>query len=88
MEEFADAWAAAWAEFGTDEAGRPTYARLLESARHDVIDLGSKERVLKNDWPLNAMFESLIFQMALGAPAPSASLRATRFGGYPQTALG
>jgi hypothetical protein len=82
MDQFVDAWAAAWAEFGSDDAGRPAYARLLESVRSDVISLGSKQATLQNEWPLNAMFESLIFQMALGAPAPSASLRGTRLGGY------
>jgi hypothetical protein len=72
MEQFVDAWAAAWAEYGTDQTGRPTYARLVEEVRRDVVSLGSKERTLNNDWPLNAMFESLIFQMAL-APPPQPS---------------
>jgi hypothetical protein len=87
MDEFVDAWAAAWAEFGSDDAGRAIYANLLETVRRDVVELGSKQATLQNDWPLNAMFESLIFQMALGAPAPSASLRGTR-AGYSQAAIG
>ena len=58
MDQFVDAWAAAWAEFGSDEAGRPTYARLLESVRSDVISFGSKQATLQNEWPLNAMFKS------------------------------
>jgi hypothetical protein len=86
IDQFVDSWAAAWSEFGTDEAGRPTYSHLLQEVRREVVELGSKERVLKNDWPLNAMFESLIFQMALGQPAPSASLRGPAPGGYSMAA--
>jgi hypothetical protein len=82
IDQFVDAWAAQWAEFGSDEAGRPGYARLLEGVRSDVVALGSKQATLDNDWPLNAIFESLIFQMALGTPGPSASLSGTRFSGY------
>jgi hypothetical protein len=71
MNEFVDAWTATWTEFGTDDAGRPAYAALIEIARPEVIALGSRECVMFNEWPLNAMFESLIFQMALGRPAGS-----------------
>jgi len=68
MEQFAQDWAAAWAEFGTSEAGRPTYSGLIDTARADAAKLGGNECLLKNEWPLQGMFESLIFQMALGAP--------------------
>lgn len=72
MDRFVDDWTAAWTEFGTDEAGRQSYARVLEEARHDVLSLGSNERTLLNEWPLHSMFESLIFQMALATPSRSA----------------
>lgn len=85
MERFIDDWTSAWTQFGPDEPGRPTYAQLIDSARRDMIGLGSKDVLLENDWPLNAMFESLIFQMALGAPSASASLAQTR---QPQAAAG
>jgi hypothetical protein len=77
MEQFVDAWAAAWAEYGTDEAGRPTYAQLIDEVRSDGLSLGSKERTLSNNWPLNAMFESLIFQMALAPPPQASGVRGT-----------
>jgi hypothetical protein len=69
MDRFIDDWASVWAEFGTDEAGRQSYSPLIEEARRDVVRLGSNDRTLLNDWPLHSMFESLIFQMALGAPS-------------------
>jgi hypothetical protein len=88
MDQFVDDWTSTWAEFGPDEAVRATYAGLIDNVRSDVIGLGSREATLNNDWPLHAMFESLILQMAVGMPAPSASLRAAPYGGHPQAALG
>jgi hypothetical protein len=87
MDQFVDDWTSAWAEFGADEAARDVYTALIENVRSDAIRLGSREVTLNNDWPLHAMFESLILQMAVGMPAPSASLRAASYGG-PHAALG
>jgi hypothetical protein len=87
MDQFVDDWTSAWAECGADEAARDVYAALIENVRSDAIRLGSREVTLNNDWPLHAMFESLILQMAVGMPAPSASLRAASYGG-PHAALG
>ena len=70
MEQFADDWSAAWAEFGTSETGRPTYTGLIDVARRDAAKLRSNECLLNNEWPLQGMFESLIFQMALGTSPP------------------
>jgi hypothetical protein len=89
MEQFVDDWVSAWAQFGPDDSGRPAYAGLIEQARGDVLALGSNERRLLNDWPLHGMFESLIFQMALAAPAPPIAVRATVGAaprGYPRVA--
>jgi hypothetical protein len=81
MDQFVDDWTSAWAEFGADESARDVYAALIENVRSDAIRLGSREVTLNNEWPLHAMFESLILQMAVGMPAPSASLRAASYGG-------
>lgn len=88
MDQFVDDWTSLWAEFGPDEAERATYAALIDEVRKDVIGLGSREVTLKNDWPLHAVLESLILQMAVGVPARSASLRAAPLAGPSQTALG
>ena len=68
MEQFVDDWAAAWAEFGTDETGQPAYSQLLKTVRSDLGKLGGEGVTLRNRWPLYHMFEQLIFQMALPRP--------------------
>ena len=70
VERFIDDWAAAWAVFGVEEAGRPTYSALLVKLRQDIADLGGENLRLKNGWPLNGMFETLLLQVALGRPQP------------------
>jgi hypothetical protein len=87
LEQFVDSWATAWAEFGTDETGRPTYMRLLDQVRQDLATLGGGRITLRNDWPLYGMLEPLIFQMALAPPAPAGSVT-TRLGGYSRAAGG
>ena len=86
MDQFVDDWASAWAQFGPSEAGREPTPRLIDDVRADVLAFGSNERILHNDWPLHVMFESLIFQMALAAPAPAAirGTVGTTLRGYPQ----
>jgi hypothetical protein len=69
MEAFIDGWAAAWAQFGEDEAGRSTYARLLQDARRRLGALGGERIALTNRWPLYQMFEQMIFQVALARPS-------------------
>ena len=65
----------------TRRADRPT--RDCLRAFDDVISLGSKQRDPAERVAAHMRCsEFLIFQMALGAPAPSASLRGTRLGGY------
>ncbi|HUP66629.1 MAG TPA: aspartyl/asparaginyl beta-hydroxylase domain-containing protein [Sphingomicrobium sp.] len=88
MDQFVDDWASAWTQFGPDEAGRQTYSRLIETVRGEVLALGSNESTLRNDWPLHVMLESLIFQMALAAPARPAisGTVGSTLRGYPQIA--
>lgn len=66
VDRFIDQWAAVWAVFGVDEAGRPTYTGLLMKLRHDLASLNGDHLLLKNDWPLYGMFETLLLQVALG----------------------
>jgi hypothetical protein len=65
VEQFIDEWAANWAEFGADDQGHPSYAKLIQKARLDLAKLGGEGLTLRNRWPLYHMFDQLIFQMAL-----------------------
>ena len=69
VEEFIDAWAVAWSQFGTDEKGRRTYSDLLQQVRTDVDRLGIRNLQLPSDLFLQRLLEELIFQVALAAPA-------------------
>ena len=68
VEQFIDAWAANWARFGTDDAGRPTYDRLLQDVRGAVAEMGVATLEMPNEVPLARMLEQLIFLMALAQP--------------------
>jgi hypothetical protein len=78
VERFIDAWAAAWAHFGTDDEGLPSYARLIQQARVDLSKLGGERIALENRWPFYHMLDQLIFSMALprttGQPLQAGSL--------------
>lgn len=87
VDRFIDDWAAAWTVFGVEEAGRPAYEALLTQLRADLAALKGEHLKLKNGWPLNGMFETLLFQVALansqsrpaqGASAPYTAARAAR----------
>ncbi|GAA4740808.1 hypothetical protein GCM10023264_02230 [Sphingomonas daechungensis] len=68
VEKFIDAWAAVWARFGSDDAGRGEYERVLEQARRDILALGISELEMPNEVPLPRMLDQLIFVMALAEP--------------------
>lgn len=68
IEQFIDAWQAAWARFGTDEEGRGTYQQLLQQVRLDLGRLGGAHLQLANRMPLYQVVEQLILQMALASP--------------------
>jgi hypothetical protein len=69
VDQFIDAWAAAWAHYGADEAGRPAYARLLGAVRSDLGALGVQQLLLPNGLLLPQLLEELIFHMALAQPS-------------------
>jgi hypothetical protein len=72
VDQFIDEWAAAWAHFGTDPAGRPTYSRLLDRARADLGGMGVQQIEMPNQLQFQQVLEELIFHMAIGAPAEGA----------------
>jgi hypothetical protein len=71
VEMFIDAWAATWARFGTDDAGRPEYERLLREGRESIAGMGVADLEMPNQIPLARMLEQLMFLLAL-APQDSA----------------
>ena len=68
LEMFIDAWAANWARFGADDAGRPDYERLLLDVRESLGAMGVATLEMPNRVPLARMLEQLIFQLALAQP--------------------
>ena len=68
VEMFIDAWAANWARFGTEDAGRPIYQGLLRDIRESVASMGVATIEMPNRVPLARMLEQLIFLLALAKP--------------------
>jgi hypothetical protein len=66
LDRFVDQWAAAWAQFGTDEAGVATYVGLLDDVKLDLTSIGGTEIVLKNQFKLYLVLDHIIFLNALG----------------------
>ena len=69
LDRFVDAWAAAWARFGTDDAGASTYLPLIAAARRDLYALGGARLLLRNELQLFLALDQLVFQMAVAPPA-------------------
>jgi hypothetical protein len=73
LDKFEDAWAGAWARFGTSGEGIPTYRGLLSSVMQDLVTLGVTELSLRNELQLPLVLDQLIFQMAIAPQASPAS---------------
>jgi hypothetical protein len=69
LDRFADAWAAAWARFGGDAEGLPTYRALIAAAQRDLVALGGARLLLANELQLLVVLDQLVFQMAMAPPA-------------------
>ena len=59
-------WHALWARSGDDPAARPEYAALLEQTRDAVNAMGAHDIPMRNNMPLGASLNALIFASALG----------------------
>jgi len=62
-------WHALWARSGDDQAARPEYSALLEQARDTVTALGAHDIPMRNNMPLGASLNALIFASALAGDA-------------------
>lgn len=69
LDHFVDAWAAAWARFGTDGEGQQTYQALIAAAKRDLVALGGARLLLRNELQLLLVLDQLVFQMAMAPPA-------------------
>ena len=76
VEMFIDAWAANWARFGTDDAGRTIYEQILQDVRESVSAMGVATLEMPNKVPLARMLEQLIFLLALAHPESAVALEA------------
>jgi hypothetical protein len=68
LDKFEDAWAGAWARFGTSDQGVPTYGDLITTTRRDLAGLGVAQLSLRNELALPLVLDQLIFQMAIAPP--------------------
>lgn len=69
LDQFADAWAAAWARFGPDREGHSAYQALIAAAKRDLVALGGARLLLRNELQLLVVLDQLVFQMAMAPPA-------------------
>lgn len=67
IDEFIEAWSAAWAQFGTDAAGRVVYSNLIHRLRADLSPLGSDNLMLRNELPLFRVLDQLVLEVAIAA---------------------
>lgn len=65
IERFVDEWAATWARFGTDPAGRENYSQLITGVRRALSRLAADNLMLRNDVPLFRVLDQLVLQLAL-----------------------
>ena len=68
VEMFIDAWAANWARFGADDAGRPVYEQLLQDVSESIAAMGAAALEMPNKVPLGRMLDQLIFVLAVAQP--------------------
>lgn len=67
VEDFVERWAATWARFGTDDAGRATYEKLLQGIRASVAEMDAATLEMPNEVLLGRILEQLLFYYALAS---------------------
>ena len=65
LDKFLEAWGAAWAQFGADDGGLPTYKQLIETMRDDLDAIGGDNIALQNKRSLYFILTQLVFANAL-----------------------
>ena len=74
LEQFANAWGALWAQYGTNITGITAYRHLIEQVQLDLQRLEAQRTLLAgNDVPLDRALAELIFMIAAPDKAPVAA---------------
>ncbi len=74
LDQFANAWGALWAQYGTSAIGLAAYRRLIDSVERDLQRLDTSRILLPgNDVPLDRALAELIFMVAAPNAAPAAA---------------
>ena len=74
LEQFANAWGALWAQYGTNVTGLTAYRHLIEQVQRDLQRLEAQRILLAgNDVPLDRALAELIFMIAAPGNAPVAA---------------
>jgi hypothetical protein len=68
IDRFVEDWAAAWARFGSADAGLATYRDLLVTTRRDLAAIGGSHLLLRNELELYDVLDDLVFAMAVAQP--------------------
>jgi hypothetical protein len=70
LDRFISSWHAAWAQFGTSDAGLPTYRSLIDQMRADLKSTNAQQIVLQNKQGLDFVIEALVLWNAIAPPDP------------------
>lgn len=60
LDEFAEDWASAWAAFGAEQDGMPTYVELIETLKTDLTAIGGGGIELKNRLQLYLALDHMV----------------------------
>lgn len=64
LEQFANAWGALWAQYGTDASGLAAYRRLIGDVQRDLQRLEAQRMLLPNNVPFDRALAELVFMVA------------------------
>lgn len=71
LDQFANAWGALWAQYGTSAIGLSAYRRLIDTVQRDLRRLEASRILLPgNNVPLDRLLAELIFLVAAPNPGP------------------
>lgn len=68
LDRFVAGWHAAWAQFGTDDKGLPTYRRLIERMRDELQIYNAQQIRLENQQGLGFVIDALVLWNAVAPP--------------------
>jgi len=66
LEQFVDDWTIAWAQYGTEKDGKPTYRGILDGVQDDLTRLRGGSILLNNHLELYQALENMVLLPALG----------------------